>query len=177
MTNSNHPARVQGDIIRRRLYYTNYREVSRIVEQLEEQGAFEHQSPRQTDERGTYVVISYRDPMVVSQQPTSARTDLVPARASQQLVRRVDQRPAVTDRPIRQRWWFIPSILLGVLASLFIFVYWLIQQIAAASLPNVGVGLVGFAFIVVLAVWAVKNSGGPRGGSSGGHGFHWTPCD
>ena len=176
MTNSNHPARVQGDIIRRRLYYTDYREVSRIVEQLEEQGAFEHQSPRKTDERGTYVVISYRDPLVVS-QPPSTQTEVVPVRAPQQVARRAIAGPAPAPRPIYQRWWFIPSILLGVLAALFTFVYWLIQQIAAVSLSNVGVGLVGFAFIALLVVWAVKNSGGPRGGSSGGHGFHWTPCD
>lgn len=177
MTDSNHPARVQGDIIRRRMYYTDYREVSRIVEQLEEQGAFEHQSPRKTDERGTYVVISYRDPMVVPQQPATPRTALVPASRGQQVARRLPQRSIPATRPVYQRWWFIPSVLLGVLAALFTFVYWLIQQIAAVSLPNIGVGLVGFAFIVLLVVWAVKNSGGPRGGSSGGHGFHWTPCD
>jgi hypothetical protein len=177
MTDSNRLARVEGDIIRRRMYYTDYREVSRLVEQLEEQGAFEHQSPRKTDERGTYVVISYRDPMVVSQEAAPVRAALVPATRSQQVVRRLPQHPTPAARPIYQRWWFIPSVLLGILAALFTFVYWLIQQIAAASLPNIGVGLVGFAFIVLLVVWAVKNSGGPRGGSSGSHGFHWTPCD
>jgi hypothetical protein len=64
-----------------------------------------------------------------------------------------------------------------VLGALCAAGYWAVQQLAAVSLPNIGVGIVGLLFVVVLIVWVVKNSGGGGGSSSGSHGFHWTPCD
>lgn len=175
MNNSNFPARKQGNVIRRKFYYDDYRQVQRVVDQLEQQEAFEHQSERRTDEKGTYVVISYRDPMVVASDRPSSSAVPVPANRRQAQYALSQGAPT---RPVYRRWWFVPSVAVTVLGALCAVGYWAVQQLALLSAPNLGVGLVGFAFVVVLIVWIVKNiSGGSGGSSSGGHGFHWTPCD
>jgi hypothetical protein len=178
MTHSNTPARQQGDnLIRRKVYYEDYSKVQRIVQQLEEQGAFRHQSRRATDEDGTFVVVSYVDSMVVSTgQTRRPSTDLVPIQRPRQLA--LPQRPVRQVVPVHRRWWFVPSIVVGFLSMVCGGLYWVFQQMKKMDAPDIGVGVLGFLFVVVLAVWLIKNIGGGSGsGHSGRSGFHYTPCD
>ncbi len=177
MTNTNHPARQQGNTISRKLYYQEFDEVRRVVQQLRAQAAFKSASPADVDERGSFVIITYVDPMVVSAPRPRPSADVVPIAPSRKLA--LPQRPVPVAKPLHKRWWFVPSMILSTVAMMCGAGYWAFQQLKQLSAPNIGVGLLGFAFVLVLAVWAVKNlrGGGGSGGHSGGHGFHYGPCD
>ena len=179
MTNSNTPARQQGGtLIRKKLYFEDFRQVDRAVTILQDRGVFQHQSKVQTDQDGTFVVIAYRDPLVVPDPRPARSTEMVPVQRSPRLA--FPQRSAPAVKPVHKRWWFVPSVIAGTLAVLCGAGYWALQQLKQVSAPNIGVGVVGFLFVVVLIVWIVKNLGGGGGGGSaghsGGHGFHYGPC-
>jgi hypothetical protein len=179
MTNSNTPARQQGDnIISRKFYYDDYEEARVVAEKLQQQGAFRHISKPNFDEDGTFVVIRYLDPMVVPTRPARRpSTAVVPRTATRQLA--LPQRAVPATKPVHKRWWFIPSIVLAFLAVLCGVGYWAFQQLKQVSVPAIGTGVIGFLFVVVLVVAIVKRISGGGGGKghSGGYGFHYGPCD
>lgn len=177
MTHRNDLARKQGTIIRKKLYYQDYAEVKRVVDELDRRGMFEHQSARTVDERGTYVLISYLDHDVVSASTPSPGVAL--ARPSGSLA--VVQRPSLATKPFYRQWWFAASSIVVLLGALCGSGYWMLQQLKEVRGPNIAAGVVGFAFVVVLVVWAVKSLRGRASSKSGGegqrYGFHYTPCD
>lgn len=175
MTNSNYPARQQGTTISRKLHYTDFQQVRDVCYQLREQGMFRHASPADVDERGSFVVITYVDPAIVSTRRAAAPSTAVARVQPQRLA--IAQRPTSVPRPVHKRWWFVPSIVLATLTVMCAAGYWGAQQLKQMSAPDIGAGAIGFLFVIVLIVAIIKKiSGGGGGGHSGGHGFHYGPC-
>jgi hypothetical protein len=177
MTNSNYPARQQGTTISKKLYYRDFDHVRSVVRQLQEQGVFRHAAPADVDVKGSFVLITYDDPTVVSSRGSAPSSNIVPIARPQKLA--LPQRPTPVTKPVHKRWWFIPSIVLVTLTLLCGAGYWGVQQLKQVSAPNIGAGVVGFLFVVVLVVAIVKKIGGGGGGNGhgGGYGFHYGPCD
>ncbi len=176
MTNSNYPARQQGTTISKKLRYNDFQQVRDVVAQLQEQGVFRHASAADVDERGSFVVITYVDPTVVAARPAPS-TDLVRAPARRAVA--LPQRAMPVAKPVHKRWWFVPSIMLGLMIVLCSAGYWAFQQLKTIRAPNIGAGVIGFLFVVVLVVAIIKkiNGGGGGKGHGGGYGFHYGPCD
>lgn len=176
MTQSNYPARQQGTTISKKLHYTDFQQVRNVCHRLREQGVFKHASAADVDEHGSFVVITYVDPTVVEVQRKSSSTEMVPIPPPRRLELTRHANPA--PKPIHKRWWFAPSVILGFLAVLCGAGYWAFQQLKQISAPNIGAGVIGFLFVVVLVVAIIKKiNGGGGKGHGGGYGFHYGPCD